>query len=233
MQAIALVSHVNPHPGSGSCSRRGRQKGRDSRHRLARRERSPSTASPSSKRRCATSTSRPRWSRAWARRRTGRQSMQRCSRPRRSRRRSRRTGTPALGRAAHRRRTQERTPADGATLDELLERIKARVDKARPDPRRGGGARAGGVENRGRLDRGELNDRARPAFSLSPLRVSLAARVCACEGRWCGLGDDDLWGPGHRSNAWAAPARGSSGIAKHLKVLRYRIWSLPMRNFTN
>ena len=47
-------------------------------------------------------------------------------------------------------------PADGATLDELLERIKHQLDEARADPRVGGCARAAGVENGGRLDRGRI-----------------------------------------------------------------------------
>ena len=46
------------------------------------------------------------------------------------------------------------------------------------------------------------------------LEPGAAAYVCACQGRWCGLGDDL---GGHRSDAWAALARAGSGIAKLLK----------------
>jgi hypothetical protein len=44
------------------------------------------------------------------------------------------------------------------------------------------------------------------------------ACVCACQGRRCGLGDDDLvGGAGDRSDAWPTLARAGSGIARLLK----------------
>ena len=61
-------------------------------------------------------------------------------------------------------------PIEGATLDELLERIKEQLTKLGPINRPGDRGGAGGVEPGGRLgtagelDRGEPNDRARPAF---------------------------------------------------------------------
>ena len=58
------------------------------------------------------------------------------------------------------------------------------------------------------------------------LEPGAAACVCAYRGRWCGLGDDDLWGDPviGLTHGWLSPGRAAVSQSSR-KVLR----SLPAR----